>query len=151
MSNEILNEINELIGEKDFAQAKIRLEEFLKDDEFNVEALKLLGLCNLNLELFEQGRINFETVVKYAPDDATSWFYLANCYDDLEDYLHAKSAYQEVINLREEYADAYKNLAVVYMKTQDEEKAIETAKKGLQYAPYLCQRTRRKAPRLECP
>ena len=86
MDNNILDEINEIIGEKDFAQAKIRLEDLLKEDEFNVEALKMLGLCNLNLELYEQGRINFETVVKYAPDDATSWFYLASCYDNLEDY-----------------------------------------------------------------
>ena len=130
-----LNEINELIGEKDFAQAKIQLEEFLKDDEFNVEALKMLGLCNLNLELYEQGKTNFETVVKYAPDDATSWFYLANCYDNEGDYLHAKSAYMEVINLRENYIDAYKNLAVVYMRTGEEDKAIELAKKGIEFAP----------------
>ena len=89
MNEEKLNEINEIIGEKDFSQAKIMLEDYLKDDEFNVEGLKLLGLCNLNLDLYDEGRSNFETVVKYAPDDATSWFYLANCYDNLEDYLHA--------------------------------------------------------------
>ena len=130
-----LDEINQIIGEKDFSQAKVLLEEFLKNDEFNVEALKLLGLCNLNLELYEQGRINFETVVKYAPDDASSWFYLANCYDNLEDYLHAIPAYLEVINLREEYLDAYKNLCVVYMKDKQDEKAVELAKKAIIFAP----------------
>lgn len=95
-----LDKINELVAEKDFSQAKILLEEFLSEDEFNVEALKLLGLCNLNLNLFDEGRINFETVVKLANEDASSWFYLANCYDNLEDYLHAETAYLEVIKLR---------------------------------------------------
>ncbi len=130
-----LDEINQIIGEKDFSQAKVLLEDFLKEDEFNVEALKLLGLCNLNLELYDQGRINFETVVKYAPDDASSWFYLANCYDNLDDFLHAIPAYQEVINLREEYLDAYKNLCVVYMKNKQDEKAVELAKKAIVFAP----------------
>src|SRR5574344_1637746 len=110
MENLDLNKINEIIGENDFENAKSMLDEYIKNDEFNVEALKLLGLCNLNLELFDQARSNFETIVKYAPDDAASWFYLANCYDNLNDFLHAIPAYQEVINLREEYLDAYKNL-----------------------------------------
>ena len=130
-----LDEINQIVAENDFAQAKVKLEELLKDDEFNVEALKLLGLCNFNLELYDQSRINFETVVKYAPDDATSWYYLANCYDNLNDLLHAESAYLEVINLRDEYLDAYKNLCVVYMKKHEEQKAVDLAQKAVIFAP----------------
>ena len=108
MDNINLDEINELVAQKDFSQAKIKLEDFLTENEKNVEALKLLGLCNLNLELYDEGRINFETVVKYAQDDASSWFYLASCYDNLEDYTYAENAYLKVIELREEYRDAYK-------------------------------------------
>lgn len=124
--------INELIAEKSFEEAKTELEEILNQDGKNVEALKLLGLCNVNLGLFSQGKNNFETVVKYKNDDAVSWFYLANCYDNLEDFLHAKTAYLEVINLRENYLDAYKNLCIIYLKTKELEKAVELGKKVLE-------------------
>ena len=118
-----LEKINELISDKKFEEAQNSLKKFLNDDEKNIEALKLSGLCNVNLGNFNEGRKDFETVVKYKPDDASSWFYLANCYDNLEDFLHAKSAYKEVIKLRENYLDAYKNLCVVYVKSGESEKA----------------------------
>jgi len=126
-----LDKINELISSKEFEEAKNQLNEFITADETNIEALKLLGLCNVNLGLYKEGQNNFETVVKYKNDDATSWFYLANCYDSLEDFLHAKPAYQTVIDLRENYVEAYKNLGVIYLKTGEPTKAFELAKKAL--------------------
>lgn len=124
-----LDTINDLISVKDFEAAKADLQILLSEDEKNIEALKLLGLCNVNLGLFEAGKNNFETVVKYKNDDALSWFYLANCYDNLEDYLHAKTAYLEVIKLRENYTEAYKNLCIVYLKTKEEKKVLEIGEK----------------------
>ncbi len=128
-----LDKINDLIGLKEFEQAKIALEELIENDKQNVEALKLLGLCNVNLELFENGKINFETVVKYKNDDASSWFYLANCYENLNDFMHAKTAYLKVIELRENYTEAYKNLCIVYLKTKEEAKVIELAEKAMSF------------------
>lgn len=149
--------INELIALKDFAEAKICLEKLTqslasdsepyegviarseakrqsgKNKIDYIEALKLLGLCNINLGQFNAGKNNFETVVKYKNDDALSWFYLASAYDNLEDFLHAKTAYLEVIKLRENYLDAYKNLCIVYIKTKEQSKAIELAKKALEF------------------
>jgi len=127
-----LDKINDLIGLKEFGQAKVALEEFLKHEENNVEAIKLLGLCHVNLGMFDKGKINFETVVKHRNEDASSWFYLGNCYENLNDFLHAKTTYLKVIELREDYIEAYKNLCVVYLKTKEEEKAIALATKALE-------------------
>ena len=118
MYNEIMEEINKLITDKEFLQAKEELLKVCAEDNKNFEALKLLGLCHLNLDEFNEGKNIFETVVKYLPEDASSWFYLANCYDNLEDYLHAKTAYLEVLRLRKEYVEAYKNLCIVYVKSK---------------------------------
>lgn len=126
-----LDNVNDLIALKEFEEAKNILEKELKADDKNIEALKLLGLCNINLGLFSEGRKNFETVVKYKNDDATSWFYLANCYDHLNDFLHAKPAYLEVIKLRDNYLDAYKNLGAMYIKNKEPEKALDIATKAL--------------------
>ena len=127
-----LDKVKELINEKNFEQARDELLSIIKEDEKNIEALKLLGLCYINLEDFKAGQDIFETVIKYS-DDATSWFYLANCYDNQEDYIHAIAAYEEVLRLRSEYAYAYKNLAIVYIKNKEPQKAIETAKKAFDY------------------
>lgn len=127
-----LNKVNELIALKDFEQAKSILKNITEVDDKNIEALKLLGLCNTNLGLFSEGKKCFETVVKYKNDDATSWFYLANCYDQLNDFLHAKPAYLEVIKLRENYLDAYKNLGALYIKNGEAPKAFELAKTAME-------------------
>ena len=128
-----LENINELINNKEFEKAKEELKEILQKDEKNIEALKLLGLCHINLEEYKEGQNIFETVIKYN-DDATSWFYLANCYDNQNDYLHAISAYEEVLRLRSAYPEAYKNLAIVYVKNEEPQKAVETIEKALPYS-----------------
>lgn len=134
MQEKVLNEITDLIQDKQFVEAKAKLEGVTDCGENNIEALKLLGLCNINLEKYQEAQGNFETVVKYNQDDATSWFYLASCYEQLDDFLHAIPAYQRVIELREFDLEAYKCLAVLYIKNKEEEKAIECIKKALDFA-----------------
>ncbi len=130
---ENFNKINTLISEKKYKDAKQELEKLINCEEKDIEALKLLGLCHINLNEFKEGQGVFETVVKYK-DDALSWFYLASCYDNQDDYLHAISAYEEVLRLRSGYIDAYKNLAVVYVKNGEPQKAVDTAKKALDFS-----------------
>ncbi len=133
MENINLDEVTDLIQNKKFEEARSILEPLASGDEKHIDGLKLLGLCNINLDRYEEAKSNYETVVKYAPEDALSWFYLASCYDNLEDNLHAVAAYEKVIELRENYVEAYKCLAVIYIKNRQEEKAIEYGKKALEF------------------
>ena len=80
-----LDRINELIGEKDFDKAQELIEPALKEEPDNIELLKLAGLTAVNQGNYDKARIAFETVVKYNPEDATSFFYLGSCYDNLGD------------------------------------------------------------------
>ena len=123
----MLEEINDLIGKKEFDKAKELLEPALKADPENVELLKLSGLVASNDEDWQKARSNFETVVKFKPEDATSWFYLASAYDRLGDFVSAKNAYIKVIDLRSGYTEAYKSLCVILMKMNEPENAIKYA------------------------
>ena len=130
-----IDKINELISKREFENALNLTKEALKEDSDNVELIKLAGLAEVNLNLWSEAKVHFETVVKFNSDDATSWFYLANCYNNLADFISAKNAYLKVIALREEYIEAYKSLCVVLLKLELMEEAIEQAKKAQQFAP----------------
>ena len=126
-----IDKANSLIAEKKFEEAKTLLQSNLLPDSEDIEAVKLLGLCNVNLKCTNQAIEAFEIVVKKSPEDATSWFYLASMYDEVNNIEKAEQAYKKVISLREEYVLAYKNIAVMYIKHRMPDKAKSFAQKAI--------------------
>ena len=72
-------------------------------------------------------------MIKYDSEDATSWFYLGNCYEKLKDVISAKNAYLKVIQFREGYTEAYKKLAIVYLNLKQPSDAVKYAELALKY------------------
>ena len=131
-----LDSIKDLISEKSYNEAKNELESYISNGHENdLEAVKLMGLVNVNLEKFEEAKSYFEKAHKLAPTDATTLFYLANCHDNLENLIDAEKLYKKLLEIREEYIDAYKNLCIIYLKTNRELNAIELATKAKSLAP----------------
>lgn len=128
-----INRINELVGDKQFEEAESLIKEGLATSPGDLELLKLAGLTDVNLKKWDDARKSFESVVKLSPEDATSWFYLANCYDNLGDLISAKNAYLKVIELRTEYFDAYQSLCVVLLKLNEIENVIKWARVASEY------------------
>ena len=108
------------------------MDKILKKDENDVDAKRLMALCFLNTEKYEEARSELEDVIKYRQDDALCWYYLACCYDNLGALIEAKHAYHKVIDLRKEYIDAYKSLAIIYIKLEDTDSAVKICEKGLE-------------------
>ncbi len=130
-----IEKINELIGNKNFDEALSLIKPALEEDSNNTELIKLLGLVYVNKKMWAEAQSQFETVVKYSPDDATSWFYLGICYDNLGNFTPAKAAYIKVIELRENYAEAYKSLSVLLLKMDNPIDAINYALKARNIEP----------------
>ena len=130
-----INEINELVGSKDFGKAKELIDIALTEQADNIEILKLAGLVSVNLNLWSDARKYFETVVKFETEDATSWFYLASTYEKTGDFISAKNVYIKVIELRPEYFEAYKNLCVIILKSNNPQEAIKYAEKAKELDP----------------
>ncbi len=131
-----LDSINDLIAVKSFNEAKQELDQYMSNGhEKDIEAVKLRGLVNVNLELYEEAKKDFETALKLAPNDATALFYIAHCHDNLGAVLEAEKYYTKLLQVRENYIDAYKDLCIIYMKTGREIDAIELAGKAKTKAP----------------
>ena len=125
-----IDRITELVGNKNYEEAKPLIEEGLKEEPNNIELIKLAGLAEVNLSCWNNAKKHFETVVKFAQKDATSWFYLANCYNNLADFISAKNAYKKVIELRPEYVEAHKSLCVILLKLNEIDETIKYASLG---------------------
>ncbi len=130
-----IDKINELVGNKEFENAKVLIEEALKEAPEDLELLKLAGLTFVNLELWSEACKYFESVIKYSPDDATSNFYLAKCYENIGNKIGAKSYYIKVIELRPEYEDAYKSLCLLLLKQKNYADTVKYAELGTNINP----------------
>lgn len=126
--------IYNLIEKGEYITAKELILDILHKDDRDIDAWKLLALCEVNVENYDDARQILEDVIKFRQEDAICWYYLGCCYDNLGDFISAKHAYNKVIELRKEYVDVYKSMAIVHIKSQDPEKALEYALEGLKYA-----------------
>ena len=70
--NEQLEKANNLISQKDFGGAKAILEELSGEYENDAEISKNLGLANVNLNLMDEAKANFENVIARNPEDRKS-------------------------------------------------------------------------------
>ena len=131
-----LEKVKDLIAENSYNEAKKELTKYISEGHENdLEVLNLMGLVNVNLQDYKSATTNFEKAIKISPKDATALFYLANCYDNLNRLSDAESYYIKVLEIRENYIDAYKNLCIICMKTGKENNAIEYAMKAKEIAP----------------
>ena len=131
MEDKDIDRLYEIIEAGQYNEAKDELDQILLKNEKDYDALRLMALCEVNLENFDAARYILEDIVKFRPDDALCWYYLGCCYDSLSDLITAKHVYLKVLELRPEYIDAYKSLAITYIKLQEYDNAIETGKKAL--------------------
>ena len=122
----------ELINNEDFIGAQKILQEILTQEPNNIEAIKNLGLCEVNLENHPEAINLFSKAVELDNSDATSLFYLASCQSKIGEKELAISNFEKVLELRPEYLDVYKNLAMIYVEFSQLDKSIETINKALE-------------------
>ena len=118
----LINNALNLIKENNFSEAKKILEDLNKDFPNEIEILKNLALCELNLRNPQKALEVFKNVISQDETDATSWFYAGTLYALMNDDNNAEKAFLKVIELRPDYTDAYKNLILIYLKNGQMEK-----------------------------
>lgn len=120
----------EHINKEDFQSAKDLLKKVINYDPNNYEGYKNLGLCEVNLGNEQEALMAFQKAYELNSQDATTIYYYACCLSK-NDKQKAAGLFQEVINLRSEYLDAYKSLAMMYIEMGQLDLAIEIASKAI--------------------
>lgn len=115
----------ELINNEDFIGAQKELKEILSTDCGNLEAIKNLALCEVNLDNPIEAIALFKKAIEIDENDATSYFYLANCLSRVGQKEEAIKNFERVLELRPNYLDAYKSLAMIYVEFNQLDSALE--------------------------
>lgn len=129
--NEKLNHAVDLINKEEYTAAVSILRQLSKVDTQNIEIYKNLGLCEINLDNPIEAKEAFNKALEINPEDACSIFYLANCYCSTGEKDIAIENFKKVIQLRPEYTEAYKSLAMIYIEFSQINKAIELIEEAL--------------------
>ncbi len=129
--NDKLDMALDLIQKEDYDKAKGILKEILDEDKGNIEALKNLGLCEINLDKPIEAKEYFEKIIELEPSNALSLFYLGCCHNRIGQKEDAAEIFKKVIEIRPQYLDAYKNLSMIYVEFNKIDEAIQTAEKAL--------------------
>ena len=82
MEEKQIDKIYELIDASKYDEAEVEIKKILEVDSKDTDAQRLLALCEVNLEHYDQARSILEDVIKYRQDDALCWYYLGCCYED---------------------------------------------------------------------
>ena len=70
MEDKDIDKIYALIDSGEYAPAKEAIAEILSKDEKDIDAQRLLALCEVNVENYDNARYILEDVIKYRQDDA---------------------------------------------------------------------------------
>ncbi|MBR3605328.1 MAG: tetratricopeptide repeat protein, partial [Candidatus Gastranaerophilales bacterium] len=121
----------DFINEEDFVSAQKLLIEIIENEPSNIEAIKNLGLCEINLDNPPEAIKYFQMAVELDNEDATSLYYLASCLSRIGEKEQAIENFNKVIELRPDFVEVYKNLAMIYVEFSQLDSAIELIQQAL--------------------
>jgi len=130
-----MDDVFELLKLGKFAQAKPILEEILKNDPTNIDALYNLGMCFTELGQPEKAIPLLKRCVELKPDFDNAFVALGFAYERTNDIENAKKYFLEAIKIDPNNSYALRNLGGLFGKSSDLEKAIYYLEKSYRINP----------------
>lgn len=128
---EAKNTALEKFQNKSYYEAEIILEQLLKINPDNLEALQLYGLTKYSLGNYSESLKIFDRAINLEPNNAENYNNKGLCYSGLGNYDNAISALRYAIKLSPQSAFLYSNLGLQYRHNHEHKKAILCLKKAL--------------------
>lgn len=128
-SQELIEQLNILRKQKKYNivenLAKKYLEKRVRDDGVRTVFAKVLHETNRIYEAIDHAKI----IIKHQPTNYKMMIFLANCYIDVEKPMKAINIFQEILEKDSDNAVAIKELAEVYLNTNQKTSAIKMYQK----------------------
>jgi tetratricopeptide (TPR) repeat protein len=124
---------NKINNFKSIANDFISNAKFIPFTKSNTE----LGLDAFREHAYDKAIKNFNKAIAENPKDYSAYFYKGFCYFDQKKYTLALTDWKEVISLKEDYIEAYANIASIYLEMKDYEQALFYVNDAIKYASSL--------------
>jgi len=130
-----IDHVIELLKSGKLDQAKSILEEIIKNDPTNIDALYNLGMCFTELGQPEKAIPLLKRCVELKPDFDNAFVALGFAYERTDDSENAKKYFLEAIKIDPNNSYALRNLGGLFGKSSDLEKSIYYLEKSYRINP----------------
>ena len=130
---ELLNIAKESIEKGDNIEAKKALQSLLILEPNSIEALRMLGAVNLNMNDYTNAKENFLKILELDRQDDLTHNLLANTLHKLGEDEQAIEHHKKAIELDKSYAPHYYNYANTLYDLGEKEKALAMYEKALEF------------------
>ena len=130
-----IDDVIELLKSGKLVQAKSILEEIIKNDPTNIDALYNLGMCFTELGHPEKAIPLLKRCVELKPDFDNAFVALGFAYERTNNSENAKKYFLEAIKIDPNNSYALRNLGGLFGKSSDLEKAIYYLEKSYRINP----------------
>ena len=134
-ASEMLEKAAAQIEEGKFKEAEETYLSVIKLDPQNVEAFEGLGKTYLKMGQMEEAKETFEHIVKHWSERDLSYACLAQIAAGQNDWPQAKDLYLHALSINNQPVEYHVNLAEVYRKLDDNEKAFSSLQKAQTLEP----------------
>jgi len=117
-------EASNLIDQGKFEEAKDVLEDILKEDPRNVDALYNLGMCFTDLGEPEKAIKTLKQCIKYKPDYSNAYVALGYAYTRMGDFENGKKYFFDALKIDPKNSFALRNLGALFGKIGEIEKSL---------------------------
>jgi tetratricopeptide (TPR) repeat protein len=119
-----IDNVIELLKSGKLVQAKEILEEIIKNDPTNIDALYNLGMCFTELDQPDKAILLLKRCVELKPDFDNAFVALGFAYERTNDSENAKKYFLEAVKIDPNNSYALRNLGGLFGKLSDLEKSI---------------------------
>jgi tetratricopeptide (TPR) repeat protein len=130
------NQALQLLASGQLDEARIYLEELLRQDPDNPDLLYNLGLCYVDLGQLDQGRELLHRCIQLAPGHSHACVALALGYQRAGDLLQAREYTMKALAADPRNPVALKNLGAIFGKEGDSLRALYYLRRSLEIDPH---------------
>jgi predicted O-linked N-acetylglucosamine transferase (SPINDLY family) len=130
-----INEILFLFKNKNFLDAKIKIENLIKNFPDDMFLENMYGVFLLNCNNLKDAIFVFNKLIKKYPNNAVAYYNLGLCYEKEKNYYLAREHLLFAIDLNNDYFEAFNVLGVVHAKTLKKDYAVKCLEKAYEINP----------------
>lgn len=137
ITQEFMQNIQNLVIERKFDEAKALLLEKQKQYSENPEILHQLGFIYMQQNQIQEALDVLKKAIKLAPDSAIIMNHLGTIYRVMEDFDEAENCYKKALELQPNYAEAHNNYGLLFYARQMYKQAEEQYTLALKAKPHF--------------